>query len=813
MKRKQSLWLAIACVLILLPAPGCGESVLLDDENVSSNAQALSRKEFSIYRSGNRFATDLGDHYLDRVQPVFAKRCVGCHSCTNGPCQLNMTSHAALKRGVNTEDPYAIRPWNLKDTRVSNNLSTQKWRNLGFKSILPGQESGLAPEESIIYRNLIRGRDNTPTESPDSGAFNMTEIRRMVDVHDSQDYVCPVTSGEYAKFESKYPVGGMPWALPTFDRAEYQIMIDWVKNGARGPSEEAQAVVENPQQTQMSNQEPASVVIQWEQFLNGDQRSQLVARYLYEHAALANIQLAENPGEFYRIVRSTTPYPEKVEQIVTETVQDEPGISGRVYYRLQKIDRIIEAKTHVLWQLGLASLQQFQDLFFGEPWTLDKLPGYDSSNPFEVFEAIPALARARFMMGNSRMITQSIARGPVCFAQYATYGVDEYYWRWFLKPEADPSVVEPKLGLSSYREFWDYGLAIGSSKQKSERIYRDAFERTLRRIRPNGLSINDIWDGDGNNPNAWVPVRRHQNSVQIVNEQTPIPGLPHAIHLVSYATHERMYYNAAGRYRYWADALSKKKSWDWDVYTRTEAEDLFVSLFPNQAYRDKLRHKYTGIEGVLFFSLEQDYSRGRPANTRVDYTENTLARAVYKKMGRSVVGQEDRLNNWPNDTLPRSILPSIKNVDEWEMGLRTITGQPTEFAKFVPNIVHIRLDNQYLYSLTVVRGYVPNKMFLTEKLSRNPAQDIITATPGFFGVMPELFVDLSFEQASAFLAGFHQVNDLEGWKRFIGEYRIARNSPVFWDFVDWLHDWQEQHMRDEAGIIELRFYDRSDLPY
>ncbi len=466
----------------------------------------------------------------------------------------------------------------------------------------------------------------------------MTAVRSLAQAHDGGGSFCPATPAEYGAFAKEYPMGGMPWGLPTTSTSEHGVLEDWVLAGAPAPSEAGTRRVSSPERTSLSQGDPVALVARWEGFLNGSSHeAQLVGRYLYEHSFQANLHLTENPGEYYRIVRSRTAAPASIDRIVTDTPMDPPGVET-VFYRLEKIDRIIEGKTHVVWSLGLGDLDHFRDVFFSEPWSVDAMPGYSSRNPFRIFEAIPARARSRFMIENSRMIYQSYARGPICMVQTASYVVDEYFWVWFLKPESDPSVLEPMLGLPSYASFFTKdgnilsGIPVVGDKY-GEPIYRAAFEKTLRRLKPEGLGVDDIWDGHGTNPNAWLTQHRHQVSSDVTTgRERPITGIPRSTWVFSYANFERMYYNGSVQYKYWAGLRHQNDSFNGQTYGRTEAEDLYTTLFPNQRYRDTLRNRRTTRLGQTYNKLFTDYARGRPAKDALT-SEDELARTMYNRMG------------------------------------------------------------------------------------------------------------------------------------------------------------------------------------
>jgi hypothetical protein len=788
-----------------------------DDPSDSPEQPVHATSGYSILRPGNRYATaPVGDRYVDEVQPALAARCAVCHSCTNGPCQLNMTSYAALERGLSSTNPYKFGLFDSMVTRVSDNRPLSHWREKGFRSVLPGP--GVAPTDSVFFKALALGDNNRPGVTQDEGPLKLSTTRALAQAHEDGAYVCPATSAEFKNLEDKYPQGGMPWALPV-DTDVQSVLEAWVLDGAPAPSAAATAALRAPTATAFSKGDPAEMIAKWEAFLGGDSpKEQLTARYIYEHGYSANIHFTENPGEFYRIVRSKTAAPAPIDPIFTDMPQEAPpGYTGRVYFRLAKIDRVIEGKVHVPWELSLADLAHLKEQFLAPEWTVPALPGY-SLNPFETFLAIPEAIRARFMIENSRMIFAQFARGPICLIQAASYAVDEHFWILFVKPESDPSVLVPRLGLPDYSTFFtkDGNVASGVpvlGDKYGEPTYRNAFEKTLRQLKPGGIGVQDIWTGDGWNANSWLTVHRHQFSVDVhTTLDRPITGLPKSVWLMTYANFERMYYNAVAQYKYWGNVKHQNDSFNWQIYTRSEAEDLWASLYPSQDYREELRDRFTNFEGKVYNKLFTDYAEGRPSASPWIQSEDQMGRALIEAMA-PVLGPSDRLNNWPDAGLATGVVAATKTPADFEAGLRSLTNRAAPFAGFLPNVVHVRIGGEHLYSLLVVRGFSNNKMAIAEGAARRRENDLMVAVPGFAAYEAHMFVDLSFDQAAGFLTDLGAVKDKASWLAFDAKYKLARNSPKFWAFVDWLHGYMEQNIPVRAGLLELRVYDLTETPF
>lgn len=90
-------------------------------------------------------------------------------------------------------------------------------------------------------------------------------------------------------FIDKYPLWGMPYALPGLTDSKFNILKQWLKNGAR--------MAQRP----MVGNDTLAEIDRWETFLNGDRAKQrLMSRYLFEHWFLAHLYFSDlEDGEFF----------------------------------------------------------------------------------------------------------------------------------------------------------------------------------------------------------------------------------------------------------------------------------------------------------------------------------------------------------------------------------------------------------------------------------------------------------------------------------------------------------------------------------
>ena len=153
-----------------------------------------------------------------------------------------------------------------------------------------------------------------------------------------REQVC-TTREKFDNYAKKHPGWGMPYAMPNLSGDEYRTLVQWLAQGAPAtPAPTPSAVA----QTQIAR---------WEAFLNTPSlKQQLTSRYLYEHLFQAHIHFdGTQTREFYRLVRSSTPPGEPVQEIATVRPYDSPG-SEPFYYLLWLYPASIVAKTNMVYE-------------------------------------------------------------------------------------------------------------------------------------------------------------------------------------------------------------------------------------------------------------------------------------------------------------------------------------------------------------------------------------------------------------------------------------------------------------------------------
>ena len=404
-----------ASILILLAGVVSGCAIYATDnwEDLFGPAQPRERLETSD--------TEAGRVYLEQVQPILEQRCVVCHGCYDSPCQLNLASPQGIDRGASKDLVYdGARLVAAPPTRLFEDAhSTADWRKKGFYPVLNEYEQtpDTNLQASVMHHMLSLKRDNPlPGDALLANTF---------DLNLNRDQQCP-KPGELKDFTARFPLWGMPYALPELNDAEYQTLRRWLQGGAR-----MALPVDDDTATHAE-------VDRWETFLNGDSpKQQLMSRYLFEHWFIAHLYFSDTGDDgFFKLVRSSTPPGQPLQPLSTRRPYDDPGVE-RVYYRLWRDHSTILDKTHMPYALGGRRLAWLESLFLEPDYAVAELPSYDpevAANPFRAFEAIPVESRWQFLLAEGQFTIMNFIKGPVCRGQVALNVIRDRVWVFFAQP-------------------------------------------------------------------------------------------------------------------------------------------------------------------------------------------------------------------------------------------------------------------------------------------------------------------------------------------------------------------------------------------
>ena len=183
-------------------------------------------------------ANPAGDaSFYDDGQPILERRCSVCHSCYDAPCQLKTTCFEGLDRGGTKALVYnSARLTADPPTRLHIDAdSAEGWRALGFHPVLNERnQTPVAYMENSLLNLMLQLEKDNPLPQTDL-------LPETFDIRLDHDYIC-TTAEDFEDFKKKYPLWGMPYALPGLTHSDRETIVDWLSRGhaSRHPKKQPQ---------------------------------------------------------------------------------------------------------------------------------------------------------------------------------------------------------------------------------------------------------------------------------------------------------------------------------------------------------------------------------------------------------------------------------------------------------------------------------------------------------------------------------------------------------------------------------------------
>ena len=743
------------------------------------------------------------------IKPVLEQKCIACHGCYDAPCQLKLTSATGLLRGATGKPVYdSARLSDMAPTRLFVDArSTAGWRDKGFYPVLNEQGGPLENnlEASLLYNMIRLGRENPLPAS--------TPVPEHIQLGLQRKSECPPPS-DFEKYAQNKPLQGMPLAITGLSDSEYANLQQWIREGSVIDEKPSPLVQEEQQQ-----------IRQWEAFFNRTAlKNQLVSRYLYEHLFLAHIYFdGLDSGNFFELVRSSTPPGEPVGIIPTVRPNDDPG--QPFYYRLRRIASTIVHKTHITYPFSKEKMRRIEALFLSPGWDVAQLPDYSTGNvlnPFATFSAIPARARYQFMLDSARYIVMTFIRGPVCRGQVATDVIDDQFYVLFQDPDSDLSVTDPaylarvQSHLVLTRE--EERLIELGPDWECRRHERNEYIRmrgeAYRELQPEGPSLEEIWDGDGTNTNAALTVFRHFDNATVVKGF--VGAVPKTLWVMDYPMLERTYYELVVNFNVFGTAAHQAETRLYFDLIRSGGENNFLHFMPPDARTAMRNSWYQGSRARN--KLTDTYEIvNEDLPVQIDYrTPDPKAEFVALVTGRlkSLAGPADVLNRCAQPPCYRSGANAAER--QAEASLQTLTSQPASleamrFVDFMPDVSFLRVstgnpDQDLAYALVRNKAHTDVAFLLDEEKRREPHKDTLTAYRGLLGSYPNFMFKVPLDRIEAFSAALHAIRTREQFMEVVSNYGLSRTDPEIWSNFHWFVEYLRRVSPVEAGIYDMNRY-------
>lgn len=724
-------------------------------------------------------STDSGGAYVySDIKPIIDRRCVVCHGCYDAPCQLKLSSFEGIDRGATKNQVFdGVRLLAAEPSRLFVDAnSTEEWRHKGFYPVLNERNDTIEAnlQASVMYR-LLALKHNNPlpraAQLPETFEFGLNRSQQCTSIENIDG------------FERDYPLWGMPYGLPGLQQQNYQQLVDWIAQGAKS---KPQAPLSFKFQ---------SLIAQWEQFFNRPGKKQaLVSRYIYEHVYIANLYFSEHQeSQFFKLVRSKTPSPEAIDIISSRRPYDDPG--AVFYYRLQPVTNTLVAKRHMPYALNEERLSRWKDLFFDRDYPVDELPNYDpkiSPNPFIIFKDIPAISRYQFMLDEAEFTISGFIKGPVCRGQIAVNVINDHFWVMFRNPEEE-YLSHVEQFIAREKKFLRLPAAEGSETlpllrwlrfSRFESAYQRAKEEQLNKLTEEQrlLTLDDIWQGEGVNDNAFLTVFRHFDSATV--KRGFLGEVPKTAWLVDYPLLERIHYLLVAGFDVYGNVGHQLLTRLYMDFLRMEGERNFLRLLPVNDAEYQLAHWYRDAESEIQFYIDSIAQRGHE-NSGIDFKTANPKKELFNLLINST---PDALLN--TDTINRPDL--LAGLAKPLTPLQQLSSKRGAGISYLPEQLILRIirnqADDEVYTLLSHRAHSNVVTLLNESERLLPEEQVLDVFRGVVGDYPNIFLSVHESKLQDFVNRFLLVDSEETYRLFLDRYGVRRSSESFWQYSDWLHD-------------------------
>jgi hypothetical protein len=750
--------------------------------------------------------------YLDDVSPILERRCVVCHSCYNAACQLKLGSIEGIERGgskipvydgarIRTQDPTRL----FIDAQT-----TEQWRKKGFHSVTESNVS--EPQNASIMLHLLDKKRRHPASTGEYHA-------------EATDLTCSADTRELGKFLGDHPERGMPFGFPAISRSEFATLAAWLMQGTAGPKGEARDALYNPSPSAQSE------ITKWEFFLNQDDpKHAMTARYLYEHFFLAHVRFSQSePLEFFKLVRSSTPFGSPISEIATRRPYDDPRVST-FYYRFRKIHSTIVYKTHMVVEFDDEKLARLEQTFIDIPWLetphwVD--PGdVDGANPFRVYAQIPPTARYQFLLDNAEYIIRTFIRGPVCKGQIALNVIHDHFWVMFLDPDSDQTIQHPNF-LAEQAD----NLRLPNERGSSERLvrafsnaYRESYKRfyraktqLYRKVTPNGLGMDAIWKGYRAQDAPLMTIYRHFDSASV--HKGALGDLPRTLWVIDYSQLERIYYSLVAGFDVFGNLSHQANVRRYMDYLRIEGELNFLHFMPLDLRVGMMQSWYLGDQA--FDQATQNMESDNVVfmiETGVQYQTKDPKREFVERVVETHLLSSTNIAfndiNYRKKGIEVPMPKTFETDEDIRNGIRALTAPGTGFIKHVTdsdvNLLYVRVRNyegrDRYFTIVINRWHDNVNSMFGEDLRLDPSKDTMDFLVQSIGAYPNYFFEVDGPEVPEF---FEMLQNFDGSEEYIAKFRrfgVNRADDDFWESYDRFQTKLESEDPLRAGLYDLNRY-------
>jgi hypothetical protein len=346
--------------------------------------------------------------------------------------------------------------------------------------------------------------------------------------------------------------------------------------------------------------------------------------------------------------------------------------------------------------------------------------------------------------------------------------------------------------------------------------YRKLRADDARKQRPAGYTIEDIWNGDGSNPDALLTVFRHFDTAVVT--QGAAGDLPKTVFVLDYPLLERLVYNLVVNYDVFGNVGHQALTRLYMDMIRMEAEELFLAFLP-PSQRATLRKSWyrggplTDIKLRYVFPLiNSSAPTGVVYRNEANAKAELVERVINEHLPPQVRGRPDALN-WKVLRLPQGA-GEAPELTAPEQALRRIASikaaGATPFARFLPDlsVVLVRDDEgrAQLYSIVHNREHANVSWILGESERFAPQEDSLTVRAGVLGGYPNMFFVVPETEIDLFSSAVARLKSAADYERLVDSFGIRRSNERFWSVYDAINTAHLASNPARSGTLDLTRY-------
>ncbi|MNZ07403.1 Fatty acid cis/trans isomerase (CTI) [compost metagenome] len=468
--------------------------------------------------------------------------------------------------------------------------------------------------------------------------------------------------------------------------------------------------------------------------------------------------------------------------------------------------------------MGPHKLKRVKQLFYSGDWHANALPGYGPrhrANPFETFEAIPAVARYQFMLDNAEYFVRTFIRGPVCRGQIATDVIRDNFWTLFQEPAHDRYLTDaeyrgqatPLLAMpgqiddvGSILTLWH---AYRDKRNEYEKLRRDAYAEAPP------PSWSTLWAG---NDNALLTIFRHFDSASV--SKGLIGDVPKTIWLFDYPLFERTYYQLAVNFDVYGNVSHQAQTRLYFDLIRNGAEVNFLRLMPADARGAILGDWYQNSGKVKMWMDYEDIDTDTPSALKLD------KRDPKRDFGLKLIQRTGSLNAAP-DPINRcqgaycSRPQMSETFRDVEQALSRLVSRPAAGLKVInqlPEATMLRIEGpggqRQVYSLLRNRAHSNVAFMLGEAYRYQPGLDTLTLVPGVLSSYPNFIFNVPASDVPEFVEDLEAArDDTARFERIVMRWGVRRSHPQFWQYFHDLNSYIKETDAVESGVLDMNRYE------